>query len=506
LASRPSALLLLGDQIYADDVAGPLLEALKRTAITLMGADEELPNIGFAGALRFGTRWEPAFRVGLTSGNAHHHLLSLGEFCAMYLAVCGGYYQDPPAWADVQHPSDRPNDKDKTLYDEELKQVQSFLEGTPEVRALLANVPSYAIFDDHEVTDDWYLDGASRDNTLGDEGARRIVSNALCAYWAFQAWGNDPDVFDHSFRRFVEEGCRPSDRNTNAGKALDQCVLSFDSWHFVTPTNPAFFFLDTRTQRRYIGPKRLGQLAGPRMLQWLRGKIRSIQALNSKPVFIVTATPVHGFMPIELVQGIASRTFGSFIDSVDLDFESWIAQREGYYELMRSLLDAGVTRCTFLSGDVHYGFVKEGRFYHRGDECEILQIVSSALHNQPAGAKHLGFLEIFGKKLERRVGFLGNRLQDKLRRHFRPYWHDFITYWGMYRPDTSNGQAWFDESRVIPLHNNKFLVFTEHIALLVLDDGEPVRVEFHFAEGTAAIAHTRSSQTVAMSTTARNSS
>jgi len=60
------------------------------------------------------------------------------------------------------------------------------------VRRALANVPTYMIFDDHDVTDDWNLTARWRDRVRASPAGRRIVANALAAYWAFQGWGNDP--------------------------------------------------------------------------------------------------------------------------------------------------------------------------------------------------------------------------------------------------------------------------------------------------------------------------
>ena len=63
-----------------------------------------------------------------------------------------------------------------------LHQLQWHLDGVPRVRRLLANVPSFMIFDDHEVTDDWNITPRwakqTRANALGRGGdpqrARRV--------------------------------------------------------------------------------------------------------------------------------------------------------------------------------------------------------------------------------------------------------------------------------------------------------------------------------------------
>ena len=79
----------------------------------------------------------------------------------------------------------------------QLRNIKKFALGQAKVRRALANVPTYMIFDDHDVTDDWNLNpewckrvfaaDAVRKQPLG----RQIVRNALASYALFQDWGND---------------------------------------------------------------------------------------------------------------------------------------------------------------------------------------------------------------------------------------------------------------------------------------------------------------------------
>ena len=55
------------------------------------------------------------------------------------------------------------------------------------------------ICDDHEITDDWNIDRKWRDSVRNSKSGSQIIVNGLVAYWAFQAWGNDPDSFDDDF-------------------------------------------------------------------------------------------------------------------------------------------------------------------------------------------------------------------------------------------------------------------------------------------------------------------
>ena len=76
--------------------------------------------------------------------------------------------------------------------------LASFGRGLRAVRRVLANVPTYMILDDHDVTDDWFMNREWCNRVLSQQGdtlGRRVIRNALIAYAVFQAWGNNPDQF-----------------------------------------------------------------------------------------------------------------------------------------------------------------------------------------------------------------------------------------------------------------------------------------------------------------------
>src|SRR5262249_46312687 len=66
----------------------------------------------------------------------------------------------------------------------------------PKVRRAMANVPTYMIFDDHEISDDWFLNPTWRDRVLTAPLGSAIIRNGMLAYALFQGWGNDPVKFE----------------------------------------------------------------------------------------------------------------------------------------------------------------------------------------------------------------------------------------------------------------------------------------------------------------------
>lgn len=63
-------------------------------------------------------------------------------------------------------------------------------------RRVFANISTYMIFDDHEITDDWHMTREWVHRAYHSAAGRRVMQNGLAAYAVFQAWGNTPVQFD----------------------------------------------------------------------------------------------------------------------------------------------------------------------------------------------------------------------------------------------------------------------------------------------------------------------
>jgi hypothetical protein len=115
--------------------------------------------------------------------------------------------------------------------------LQSFHKTLPQIRKLLANISTYMILDDHDVTDDWNITGAwyegVRDSPLG----RRIVSNALAAYWAFQGWGNDPDNFDKDLILTITQQLNDNENDADISERFDLHTWKSRGWGFLYRQN-----------------------------------------------------------------------------------------------------------------------------------------------------------------------------------------------------------------------------------------------------------------------------
>lgn len=432
LNSRPAILLLTGDQIYADDVAISLNAKLREEAIHLTGQVELMPQIGNPGDIPLQGRKQALdrYKSGFSSGESENHLLSFGEYAAMYLYTFGNL----PAWEPVWEWDELQNlgiasGKDECARDAVAKQnsyLRTFHKTLPDIRRLLANIPTYMIFDDHDVTDDWNITHSWYDEVRESELGRRIVSNALAACWAFQSWGNDPDNFDKDMLWSIQQ--RLTDRHNNAAIAerYDLHTWKYRGWGFSIPTVPPVIAMDSRTQRHYDDYHSPAQLMDRYALDWLRVEWAKLVTdndipLNTWPV-LIAATPMFGFAPIEIFQSKVLRLtkkilqffskgylfflpmFQAPIERVlvsSMDIESWTANKNGY----KALFDVLQTRmklpgCLFLSGDVHYAFSAKGEFVCDGETFTCLQLTSSALSNMPSESNQ-NLLEKLGDKLPR---------------------------------------------------------------------------------------------------------
>lgn len=200
LAQRPCALYLTGDQIYADDVAITLSRYLVEYGSYLVGLEEYVECAG-----KKITEIHPKERDSLirdhakfTSDHRKNHLISFGEFAAMHLL----------AWNVDNWPESYPQngygfDIEKRAYRNEIAALDNARKKLPYIRRLFANIPTYMMFDDHEITDDWNITQEWYDAVRASSCGFQIVANGLAAFWAFQGWGNDPDLFQERFIEIV---------------------------------------------------------------------------------------------------------------------------------------------------------------------------------------------------------------------------------------------------------------------------------------------------------------
>lgn len=482
--ARPHQLFLGGDQIYADDVEELHMLLVQRLAFDLIGT---LPDGGPVEHLRLdririrdetvsqvdplnpaaaykqqsqddvaknpdlpadrthfpeGRRKSCTLRdAQFTSSSGSNHVLSLGEFAALYLTVWSNglwgaeiplvrFAPDPAEpedlvpilWADdgdlppdgrivmpkpefpqriagsfyveSKKKPDDPDDRDKKLR-RQLKVLRAFHKNLPVVQRVLANVPTFMILDDHDVTDDFFLNPVWRDRVLTRQLGQDVLRNAMLAYALFQDWGNVPldylegpkaELLSLAPRMFPPDSAKGPDR-----EVADQIAHLFGhdlrnqptpdgryasvrppiTWHFsIDGPKHRAIALDNRTRRSYAsrnGPP--GNVSAEAMLD----QIPEPPLPAGRDVLIVVAPLQIIGPPVldDLVAPLAYRGFdlGGLSPDSNLSpssdtglremigtnpdaIEAWSFDAPTLEHLLERL--EPYRRVVILSGDVHY--------------------------------------------------------------------------------------------------------------------------------------------------------
>lgn len=433
---RPHQLVLTGDQIYADDVAVALLPTLIEAGGYLLGeatkerfgtftmtADEVKPGWSRLSYL--------AVNSQLSSDHGENHLMYFAEFCAMYV-MCWSDELWPRDGADL--PTAAPLDLDRA-YDpasllvnfprKKMKEVEKaprravnhrarvieFVRTLGRVRRALANVPTLMMFDDHEISDDWNLDGDWKANSRSDPALHRVVRNGLLSAAVFQGWGNLPSRFSTGVGQSLLELVTVPAGQLRSPLAVDPAAadLLLDiapsaastpaqrvnwDWTIDGPEH-RIIALDSRTHRDYTsaaGSQKAGLLTTSEMQRQLSNHRPA--ATDNRLCFVVAPAPVLGHPLLEeALQPILSVCDGARA----ADAEAWSVNRPGFEGFMRRLADFG--RVVLLSGDVHYAFTTHAAYFGANAQApaRIVQLCSSAAKNADAmtrAIQDIGFMKL----------------------------------------------------------------------------------------------------------------
>lgn len=408
-AKRPPSLILTGDQIYADDVAEQLFHSIRKLSRDIFGYDEAIPFDSNRGGIEFVStdklpygRFSNRGRKDLTSGESNKtkfttqdgegHLLSFPEYASMYLLVwnpdlCKMYYVDSEVFLDIGHHV-RGRNISQTI------NLMYFSESVKACRRVMANCATYMIFDDHEVTDDWNASKEWESGTKSRAISKRIIANALCAYWCFQGWGNAPKKFDKQFRKTISDHLyflmeKEGEPNIPSSTNYDKMLLAA-YWSFVAPTYPKAVCIDTRTRHAYEDETGPPTLINDDAMRYITQEIEYYGFEKGNIMLIVVPSP---FLNNRILLGGQDLAIGFGGKPVDYDYELWdnnSAQRGNFIGTLYEKFQP--SSIVFFSGDVHFASVIAGRYAWHMDEKEtvngrakwsirVIQITSSPIKN-----------------------------------------------------------------------------------------------------------------------------
>ncbi|GAA0683038.1 alkaline phosphatase D family protein [Marinobacterium maritimum] len=389
----PAVLMLSGDQLYADDVAGPMLRAAHHLSDRLGLWDETLQGGGASSGVelrrspycyyqreqllpkdQLSQNVRERFFAGVrkpifTSDSAHNHLITFAEVIASYCLAWS-----PLAWQGIDLTPPPLSSHHAALYDAELDAVLGFRAQLPQVRRVMAHLPTYMIFDDHDVTDDWNLSATWEVSAYGHPFSRQIIGNAMIGYLLCQGSGNEPNKIRKHLGEYAERWL-DTRREDDHGTLISE-LFAFQRWDYLIPVDPGVLVLDTRT-RRWRAERNLASPSG--LMDWEALTELQQQLLDRKAVILVSPAPIFGVKLIEAIQ----KLFTACGQPLMVDAENWMAH-PGAANVMLNIFRHTRTPEHFvvLSGDVHYSFVYDIEIRFRKGGPKIWQITSSGLKNE----------------------------------------------------------------------------------------------------------------------------
>ena len=438
---RPHQLLLIGDQLYADEVAPSYLDLLRERARLLFNAEdpdfmETLPGHTPASKRVAPTPAHCFAELDLDtdrgdvlkrlpgwgdkrSPRKDQHLIFLHEFFAAYMTMFS-----PALWWDFDRQA--PYEPGKLLRGEYrlfAPRLRQFHATLGDARRVLANVPTFMILDDHEVTDDWNLDSQFIADLRACNLEARIVRNALAAYAVFQDWGNRPELYEEGQpgRKILDalklQGSAPPkwlDDETPEAQALDELLLpagvtgaltgsaegTLPAWSADGPEHAGrglgggalawsyvvefgshrLIVLDTRTRRHFPpdgGKVWLAQLISKASLQE-----QIPDPVEGKLDLVVSATPIYGEPTVEA----EFKVLRARLSARASDQESWSVSEQAMFNVSSRLMKN--PRTIVLSGDVHYAFSLAASLTDRdANTGRVVQLCSSSLRREDTVAR-----------------------------------------------------------------------------------------------------------------------
>jgi hypothetical protein len=400
---RPHLFFMTGDQIYADDVADVMLKMAIDVGQALGFKPVTVPKMTDFDLVP--SRREPKLVLdGITGGDfpdagtMQSHLITLAEFAGMYLLTYSDVFWQPeeidgktgptfPTYEQVFGEEMPPEDTQQTpreCYPSDLRKVANFWQDLAPARQALANVPTFMIFDDHEITDDWFLDRRWVDSAADSERTlfRTVIRNGTAAYALFQGWGNDPAPFATSTSKgfLLLKALSNWARQTSTASETDvthrlglpigeivgdvaaypKNIAAMDWFYKVEGSSFRVLVLDTRTCRAYKGRHDHPGLIDVSLLGSQLPPPPS-GFTEENPTIVISPAPVVGNPTIETLQGIPRKVGLSYT----LDAEAWIGNQPSFQAFLLHAATLGGlsrSRLVFLSGDVHYGYSAQFRF------------------------------------------------------------------------------------------------------------------------------------------------
>ncbi|HEY1118626.1 MAG TPA: alkaline phosphatase D family protein [Acidimicrobiales bacterium] len=304
--------------------------------------------------------WFSAYR-GLAERDDLHAVLHLGDYLYEYGPGQYGYGID-----DQDIRPHVPAHEMVSLADYRQRHAQYKLD--PDLQALHAKYPWIVTWDDHEVANDAYKDGAENHNTDLGEGDFRL--RRARAHRAYDEWM--PVRMDGTAR--LRDGDRLF-RRLRFGRLAEISMLDLRSHRDAQATAPSGEVSD---------PDRT--ILGRQQLDWLKSSLsrgRAQWKIVGNPVMIAPVT--FAGLPHDLVDPVNDVTGLLPRDGIPYNVDQWDGYTHDRREVLQHIRDHQVTDALFVTGDIHSGWACELPYdastYPVGDSAGVEFVCSSVTSN-----------------------------------------------------------------------------------------------------------------------------
>ena len=264
----------------------------------------------------------------------------------------------------------------------------------PDIRWLLATVPSTMIFDDHEVSDDWNISQSWVDEMRALPWWDERITAAFMAYWVYQHLGNlsPPELAEEALFEQVKQ-------DEDAGPRLRALARRWDResaasrWAYYRDFGRSrLVVIDSRAARVLADGRR--DMVDAEEWDWIadhaRGSFDHLILVTSLPAFAPPGIHHLEAWNEAVCAGrwgfIAARLGERLRRAVDL--EHWAAFHRSFEQLVDLLREISrgsggdpPATVTILSGDVHTTYVAEVSLGGAAGPSRIHQIVCSPFRN-----------------------------------------------------------------------------------------------------------------------------
>ena len=271
------------------------------------------------------------------------------------------------------------------------------------VRQVLAVLPTFMLFDDHEITNNWNAEPNWQEEALR-QGQEQTIVDGLVAYWLYQGWGNllPSAAYTHPLLDVTLAALQSGRDCLDELRACVRTALQGATrlpWHYTVATQPAIFVTNTRSERTaqlsssdealYAPTAIMGEQQMGELQQWLASNTSPVTLLVSSvplllPPVIGTIEYLSGLRPWHTQSGLFKR-IGNWFARQQLavarkaSFDHWPLYAHSWQRLLQ-LLERHPGTALVLSGDVHFSYGVSAQA-GLGKPPRLYQLVCTPLQN-----------------------------------------------------------------------------------------------------------------------------